>query len=74
MKVKIKPIATDEILLSDTEFLASFNKNMPTGYPHLTVALLNKFKEVHPSLFKGKGLWTLDQHRKRIINWLPQNV
>ena len=64
----------NDIPLTEAEFLESYNKNMPEGYPRATLSLLEKFKVAHTSLFKGKGVWTLDQHRKRLIDWLPQNI
>ena len=39
-----------------------------------TIKELQKFKDEHLSLFKGNSSWTLDQHRKRLIDWLPQNI
>lgn len=62
------------VLISSTEFLESFNKNMPKGFPHVSVALLKKFKDAHPALFTHGELWSLDQHRKKIMDWLPRNV
>ena len=64
----------NEMPLTNVEFLESYNKNMPEGYPHVSLAILEKFKEMHLSLFKANGAWSLDQHRKRMIEWLPQNI
>jgi len=60
-----------QITLSD--FLESYNKNIPKGFPLATVPLLKKFKDEHSMLFKNGDLWSLDQHRKKIIDWLPRN-
>ncbi|MDP3947754.1 MAG: hypothetical protein Q8Q41_03635 [bacterium] len=67
-------IMPNEMPLTNVEFLKSYNKNMPEGYPHVSLAILEKFKEEHLSLFKANGAWSLDQHRKRMIEWLPQNI
>ena len=64
----------NETPMTSAEFLESYNKNMPEGYPLVSLTILERFKEAHASLFKGKGLWSLDQHRKRMIEWLPQNL
>jgi len=64
----------NEIHITMAEFLVSFNKNMPSSFPKVTEAQLIKFKESHASFFKGKDKWSLDQHRKKVIDWLPQNV
>ncbi len=71
---KLPKIVPKEILLTAAEFLESYNKNMPKGYPHVSLEILERFKDQHLSLFKNKGLWSLDQHRKRMIDWLPQNI
>jgi hypothetical protein len=65
---------SNEILLTDAEFLESYNKNMPSNYPRASMELLDKFKDSHQSLFKSSSSWSLDQHRKRLIDWLPQNM
>lgn len=67
-------IPTNEKPLSTSEFLESYNQNMPQGYPLVSLAQLQKFKDEHLSLFKVGGLWSLDQHRKRLIDWLRQNI
>mgnify|MGYP001063702276 CR=1 FL=1 len=55
-----------------TDFLDSYNKNLPLAFPSATQAALLKFKEVYPSLFKGNLSWSLDKHRKKFMDWLPQ--
>ena len=54
-------------------FLQSYNDNMPQSLPRASVALLEKFKEEHLTLFKPDNLWSLDLHRKKLIDWLPRN-
>lgn len=67
-------IPVHERVMSEEAFIASFNANMPEGYPHVTQETMKKFKAAHPSLFKSEHAWSLDQHRKRLIEWLPQNL
>jgi hypothetical protein len=74
MKKGPKEATLNEIPLTIVEFHDSYNTNMPENYPRVTVALLQKFKDEHASLFKKDGTWSLDQHRKRLIDWLPQNI
>jgi hypothetical protein len=73
MKKTPKAAGLNEIPLTEDEFLESFNKNMPESYPRASLSILKRFKEAHASLFKTGGTWSLDQHRKRLIDWLPQN-
>lgn len=61
------------VLITVSEFLESYNKNMPAGWPQVTSALLGKFREEHESLFTHGDLWSLDQHRKKLMDWLPRN-
>ena len=52
------------------EFLKSYNKNIPTGFVHASSVLLQEFRKEHPTLFKRGDLWSLDQHRKKLMDWL----
>lgn len=61
------------VLISVTEFLESYNKNMPVGWPRATSSLLQKFRDAHSSLFTHGDQWSLDQHRKKLMDWLPRN-
>lgn len=71
---KKKSMKEPAVLISEAEFLASYNKNMPSSFPQITKELLKKFKTEHPALFTHGELWSLDQHRKKIMDWLPRNV
>ena len=59
--------------ISLADFLKSYNQNMPASFPRVSVAMLKKFKDEHPLLFKHGDSWSLDEHRKKIIDWLPLN-
>jgi hypothetical protein len=54
---------------SSVDFMESYNKNIPTGFPHLTEGLLKKFKIENPVLFKDGELWSLAKHRKEVVDW-----
>jgi hypothetical protein len=54
-------------------FLESYNQNIPAGFPRSTVATLKKFQEAHPMLFKQKDSWSVDRHRKKLIDWLSSH-
>lgn len=71
MKKYGEELAISEKRVSLADFLKSYNKNLPTGFPKASTALLKKFKETHPLFFKHGDLWSLDEHRKKIIDWLP---
>lgn len=61
------------VLITVSEFLESYNKNMPAGWPRATAALLQKFRDEHEALFTHGDQWSLDQHRKKLMDWLPRN-
>lgn len=63
----IKP--GDQPQLSSAEFLASYNQHIPIGFPRLTDELLKKFQNDNPLLFKDSNFWTLDEHRKKVVDW-----
>lgn len=73
VKIPSKEEAASLVEMSQMDFLASYNQNMPPQFPRVTTAQLNKFKEDHGSLFKHGNMWSLDQHRKKIMDWLPLN-
>lgn len=55
------------------DFLKSYNQTIPMGFPKASALLLKKFKEGHAKLFKHDDLWSLDLHRKKIMDWLSLN-
>ncbi len=62
-----------EVELSSLEFIKYYNQNVPAGFPLVSRKLLERFQASHASLFKKGDLWTIDQHRKKIMDWLPLN-
>ncbi len=73
MKVSPKKPHISETQTTLAEFLKFYNKNIPEGFPHASESLLKKFKEEHASFFKHGEMWSLDEHRKKIMDWLPLN-
>lgn len=63
-----------EKALTIEEFLVAYNTDLPETFPPASLQLLEEFKETCPSFFKHKEYWTLDQHRKKVIDWLQQRV
>ena len=64
--------------LSKTEtilsvFLKTYNKSIPKDFPRASIAGLKKFKGLYPTLFKRESLWSIAEHRKKIIDWLFAN-
>jgi len=63
-----------EKILTQKAFLTSYNEGVPPGFPSATAPLLKIFKSTHPHFFKHGSEWSLDQHRKRLMDWLPAYV
>jgi len=56
--------------LTFSQFLKSYNEDLPAGFPQASLPLLREFKKAHTTLFKGENVWSLDQHRKKVMDWL----
>jgi len=52
-------------------FMESYNKSIPVSFPHASVKALKQFQILHPLLFKHGDKWSIDRHRKRLMDWLP---
>jgi len=73
MKKPLKELKSYELLITNVEFLEAYNRTTPEGFPRVSISMLQRFQDEHPNLFKRSGLWSLDLHRKRLIDWLPRN-
>ena len=58
--------------LSPKDFLKFYNENLPQAFPLASLPLLRKFRKACPSLFKEGDIWTLDQHRRKFMDWIRQ--
>lgn len=56
--------------LSINAFLKAYNEDLPTQFPEASLPLLREFKKTYASFFKS-GDWSLDVHRKKVMDWLP---
>lgn len=72
MTKAVKAVKVSELPISLADFLESFNKNMPSNFPRASVGLLNQFKAAHDKLFAHGDSWSLERHRKRLMDWLPR--
>ena len=75
MKIPDLDRARSEEELSLSNFLKSYNGVLPLQFPRASLALLREFKKTHISLFKDStDSWSLDQHRKKVMDWLPSRL
>jgi len=56
--------------LSFGDFMKSYNDGLPLQFPRVSLPLLREFRKVHATLFKNNNSWSLDQHRKKVMDWL----
>ncbi|PIV86780.1 hypothetical protein COW49_03465 [Candidatus Kaiserbacteria bacterium CG17_big_fil_post_rev_8_21_14_2_50_51_7] len=70
MKLPDLDKARSEKQISSSDFLRSYNDDLPAGFPRASSALLREFKKTHETLFKHTNIWSLDQHRKKVMDWL----
>ena len=73
MKTLLPKLDPSELPLTLQEFLKAYNSSIPKGFPKATLLLLQKYRDGHKSFFKHEGLWSLADHRKRIMDWLQLN-
>jgi hypothetical protein len=59
--------------LTLADFLKTYNAGLPAGFPRASSALLREYQKRYASQFKG-DLWSLDQHRKKFMDWLPMHL
>lgn len=59
-----------EMSRSLADFLRLYNENLPATFPRASTSLLEEFRAAHVNLFKTTGVWSLDVHRKRVMDWL----
>ena len=55
-------------------FMETYNKSIPDGFPVVSVSILKKFQALHPILFKNGDEWSIDKHRKKLMDWLPSAI
>ena len=64
----------NEKKLSSKDFIVFYNENLPERFPQASPPFLREFKKTHPKLFGEDNTWSLDQHRKKFMDWLPQHI
>lgn len=60
----------NKVVTSAAVFMESYNKSVPFGFPRVSNKALKEFQSVHPMLFKHGDEWSIDRHRKRLMDWL----
>lgn len=71
MKIPDLDRANSEKPLTRPEFIRLYNDGLPEQFPRISPSILDAFSENYPSLFRTGQPWSLDQHRKKVMDWLP---
>ncbi|PIR83307.1 hypothetical protein COU19_01055 [Candidatus Kaiserbacteria bacterium CG10_big_fil_rev_8_21_14_0_10_56_12] len=70
MKLPDLDRARSEKSLTFGQFMAAYNEELPASFPRVSAPLLKEFRKLHANLFKAGNRWSLDQHRKKVMDWL----
>lgn len=70
MKRKNDELKLNQNLTPLSAFRESYNKTIPSHFSPVTVEKLKEFQASCPSLFRSKDEWSIDKHRKRLMDWL----
>lgn len=54
-------------------FMESYNRAIPADFPHASVKALKEFQTRYPALFRHGDEWSINRHRKRLMDWLPSH-
>ncbi|HQU07900.1 MAG: hypothetical protein B7X04_02850 [Parcubacteria group bacterium 21-54-25] len=60
--------------LTASEFLAVYNEGLPPTFPRASLLLLETYQKQYANQFKEGGWWSLDLHRKKVMDWLPAHL
>ena len=70
MRRKNDTYELNKVTTSAIVFMESYNRSVPMGFPNVSLKALKEFQSVHPALFKHGDKWSIDRHRKRLMDWL----
>ena len=73
MKQKNKEWEQNQIMTPTVVFMESYNRITPDGFPRVTVKVLREFQKEYPTLFKDPDEWSIDKHRKKLMDWLSSH-
>lgn len=70
MKKRDEELERNQEMTSPAVFVESYNRTIPLHFPRVSIGVLKQFQSAHPTLFKGEGEWSIEKHRKRLMDWL----
>ena len=70
MRRKNEELERNQLMTSVAVFMESYNQTIPLGFPRVSIKALKEFQVAHPMLFKKSDEWSIERHRKRLMDWL----
>ncbi len=70
MRQKDKQFELNQVCTTLAIFMDSYNKSIPMSFPQASVKALRQFQAASPVLFKNGDEWSIDRHRKKLMDWL----
>lgn len=70
MKAKSNELKENQTITSLAVFIENYNKSIPEDFTRATSKVLEQFQITHPALFKNPDGWSIEKHRKRLMDWL----
>ena len=71
---KNRDLEINQVSTTMAVFMETYNKSIPDSFPTVSVQILKKFQALHPILFKNNDEWSIDKHRKKLMDWLPSST
>lgn len=71
VKRKDPVLEQNKVMTTVVNFLDAYNKSVPESFPRATLRALRKFQAAHSSLFRNPDQWSIEKHRKKLMDWLP---
>ena len=70
MRRRDDELKLNQIGTSLVTFMESYNKSLPSHFSRVSAKELEEFQSLHAILFKHGDEWSIDRHRKRLMDWL----
>ncbi len=70
MKKRDYVLERNQAMTTAVDFLDLYNKMIPAHFPQATTEVMRKFQLAHPALFKRGSEWSIERHRKHLMDWL----
>ena len=70
MKKRDLELERNQTMTTPLVFKESYNQTIPLHFRRVSMEILKQFQLAHPALFKGSNEWSIEKHRKRLMDWL----